>query len=570
MTVGREGGSRTALVGDQAVWSKGDKIYVSSKDGKTTGVLTLQGNGGDATGTFSGFVFGNPADLAYSVYPAPINGTTIDLSNISASGQLNAPMIGAINQSADVDVQFRNQCGILYINMNGSEGNSFNISANDIDIAADNTETENVLQFAGSFDVTNIDWASDGTPSLIFDNSTPTIKVTNTNTTGSNSSVMYVPYYITTDIDLDKVMFLAGDAPLNDEPINFGAENGFVGSVAKDKINNLTYSEEGRAQKSVVKVGDLGYATLEVAAAAAQPGETVKVLQDLTLTENLTLPAGIIFNGNGKQINGTIVAGGDLTFEGHTKVTLFSASYYNRTITIGKGACLEVTGTGRVTLGYGNTFNIIGSIENAKTAVKANVQPSLVIPGGISITGGNDAVFNVKNAYVQIGSTSSKNSAANGTFTLNIENSIAEFTNQLILAEPTNGMNPTFNINVKNSVLTTDTKFIVAAPNSTVVIDNSIVTLSTYFRNSGTFTLKDGSVLTGATIQFGENGGNNGTTNIDNSTFTITGGSAANALDGKGTGVINLTNGAVVSIDYYKAMTIRCDDKSTFTGTEVK
>ena len=177
--------------------------------------------------------------------------------------------------------------------------------------------------------------------------------------------------------------------------------------------------------------------------------------------------------------------------------------------------------------------------------------------------------FNVKNAYVQIGSTSSKNSAANGTFTLNIENSIAEFTNQLTLAEPTNGMNPTFNINVKNSVLTTGTKFIVAAPNSNVVIDNSIVTLSTYFRNSGTFTLKNGSVLTGATIQFGENGGNDGTTNIDNSTFTITASSTGHALDGKGTGKISLTNNAIVNIDYYKDLTIENDGTSTFTGTEV-
>ena len=78
---------------------------------------------------------------------------------------------------------------------------------------------------------------------------------------------------------------------------------------------------------------------------------------------------------NGKQINGSIYAGGNLTFAGHTKVTSFSASYYNRVITIGEGACLEVTGTDRVSLAYGNTFNITGSIENAKTADKANIQP---------------------------------------------------------------------------------------------------------------------------------------------------------------------------------------------------
>ena len=292
LTVGREGGSRTALVGDQAVWSKGDKIYVSSKDGKTTGVLTLQGEGGDATGTFSGFVFGNPANLAYSVYPAPTNGTTIDLANILASGQLNAPMIGAINQSADVDVQFRNQCGILYINMNGSEGENFQITANDIDIATDNTETVNVLQFAGTFDVKNISWASDGTPSLIFDNPTSFINVKNTNVAGSNSSVMYVPYYITTtNVALDKVTFMAGGTPMNDVPINFiEAENGFVGSVAKNSINEL---------KSIAKIGDVVYASLQGAVNAVEDGGTITLVANETFTEQNRYNNGGYWDGLG-------------------------------------------------------------------------------------------------------------------------------------------------------------------------------------------------------------------------------------------------------------------------------
>ena len=303
--------------------------------------------------------------------------------------------------------------------------------------------------------------------------------------------------------------------------------------------------------------------------ANAGEGTIIKLGDDITLTEALTLPAGITFNGNGKQINGTVVAGGDLTFAGHTKVTSFSASYYDRTITIGEGACLEVTGSDRVSLAYGNTFEIKGTVTDAKAADKEDIQPSLIIPGGISITGGNDAVMNIKDAYVQIGSTTSKNNSANGTFTLNIENSIAEFTSQLTLSEPTGGKNPTFNINVKNSVLTTATKFIVAAPNSSVVIDNSTVTLGTYFRNSGTMELKNGSVLTGSTIQFGENGGNDGTTTVDNSTLTINATSTGHALDGKGTGKIVLKNNAVANIDYYKDLTIEKDGTSTFTGTVV-
>lgn len=309
-------------------------------------------------------------------------------------------------------------------------------------------------------------------------------------------------------------------------------------------------------------------ALLEVIETAAA-GQEIKLGADITLSESLTLPAGIIFNGNGKQINGTVVAGGNLTFAGHTKVTSFSASYYDRTITIGEGACLEVTGGDRVSLAYGNTFEIKGTVTDAKAADKEDIQPSLIIPGGISITGGNNAVMNIKDAYVRIGSTTSKNSAANGVFTLNIENSIAEFTNQLTLAEPTNGMNPTFNINVKNSVLTTGTKFIVAAPNSNVVIDNSTVTLTTYFRNSGKMELKNGSVLTGSTIQFGENGGNDGTTTVDNSILIINATSTGHALDGKDTGKIVLESNAVANIDYYKDLTIENDGTGTLNGTEV-
>ena len=153
---------------------------------------------------------------------------------------------------------------------------------------------------------------------------------------------------------------------------------------------------------------------------------------------------------------------------------------------------------------------------------------------------------------------------------MNIENSIAEFTNQLTFSEPTGGKNPTFNLNVKNSVLTTAAKFCIAAPNTNVEIDNSTVTLGTYLRNSGILTLKNGSTLTGATIQFGENGGNNGTINVDNSKMTITASSTGDAFDGKGVGQINLTNNAEASVTNYKDMTITVDATSTFTGTKVQ
>lgn len=338
-------------------------------------------------------------------------------------------------------------------------------------------------------------------------------------------------------------------------------------------VANNTYTTacvEGSVIPAEASVGDTLYETLEAAVAAAKSGDTITLYKDVTLDEELEMTAGIILNGNGKQINGSIYAGGNLTFVGHTKVTAFSASYYNRVITIGEGACLEVTGTGRVSLAYGNTFNITGSIENAKTADKANIKPSLIIPAGISITGDNDAAMNVTNAYVKIGSTSSKNSAANGKFTLNFKNSIADFTKEFGFYDPTGGVNPTFVMNIENSVFTTGTKLYVTA-NSEVKVDNSVVTLGTYFHNSGKFDLANGSVMTGSTIQFGENGGNNGAITVDNSSFSINcGNSTGHAFDGKGTGSITAKNSATVAVQYYKDMTINVDATSTFTGTEVQ
>ena len=364
-----------------------------------------------------------------------------------------------------------------------------------------------------------------------------------------------------------------------DEATTITNNNGLVGGRVYAYTTLIDGNWEGTgacdtftdfAGVEAVKVGTAVYGNFADAIAAAKTGDTISLLSDVTLAAETKIPAGVTLKGNGKQINGSIYAGGDLTFEGHTKVTGFSASYYDRTITIGEGACLEVTGTGRVTFGYGNTFDITGSIADAKNTDKTTVQPSMIIPGGISITGGSDFTMNLTNAYVQIGSTSSKNNVANGTFTLNIVNSIAEFTDQLTFAEPKDGKIPTFNLNITNSQVTTPKKLCIAAPNSNVIIDNSTVTLGTYLRNSGELTLKNGSKLTGSTIQFGENGGNDGTINVDNSELTITATSTGQAFDGTGTGEINLTNSAEASVTYYKAMTINVDATSTFTGTEVK
>ena len=219
---------------------------------------------------------------------------------------------------------------------------------------------------------------------------------------------------------------------------------------------------------------------------------------------------------------------------------------------------------------YGNTFNVTGNITDAKTIDKSTIKPSLIMPAGISITGGNDATINVTDAYVQIGSTTSKPGAANGEFTLNITNSIAEFTKEVGFYEPTGGMNPNFKLNLENSVLTTGTKMCIAAPNTVVSAKNSTITIGTYFRNSGVVRL-DNSSLTGHTTQHGENSGNTGITKVDNnSSFTIIAPDKNHPLNGEDRGIIEITNGSKAEITWYKDLVITNDATSTYTGTEVQ
>ena len=333
---------------------------------------------------------------------------------------------------------------------------------------------------------------------------------------------------------------------------------------------------------NVAKIGDKAYATLAEAAAAAKSGDIITMIADATIAEktDVTIPDGVTLNGNGYSISasgadhdtatsyGYVVAGGNLTIKGITKIEKFSASYYDHVITIGEGASLEVFGKNRVSVGYGSSFYVAGTISDAKTANKSEIQPSLNISAGLSIVGGNDTVFEVKNAYVILGDTSSKNSNANAVFDITFENSIVDFTKQFAFAAPKyDTLNPTFNVNVKDSVLTTGTKLYVAAPGTVMTVDNSTVSLGSYLRNSGELTLKNGSVLTGGMIQFGDNGGNDGTIFVDASTLTINNNDQAYAMDGKGTGKLILKNGSVATIDYIKDSCYSVDKTSTLNAT---
>ena len=91
--------SRTYIDGEtgKCLWGEDEKIFVTSKDGKTTGILSLSSKSEDGTSAiFSGVVMGNPSTLYYSVYPVPDNNGEIDITAINGANH-NAPMHGVID-----------------------------------------------------------------------------------------------------------------------------------------------------------------------------------------------------------------------------------------------------------------------------------------------------------------------------------------------------------------------------------------------------------------------------------------------------------------------------------------
>ena len=319
---------------------------------------------------------------------------------------------------------------------------------------------------------------------------------------------------------------------------------------------------------TVAEVNGVKYASFAEAVAAASDGDEIVMLADATLDAETTLPAGVTLNGNGKQINGNLVAGGNLTFKGATKVTSFNAGYNKPVITIGEGACLELTGTGRMVIGHGATFNITGTIANAKTADKATLVPSLKIAAGASITG-NGVTFNVKNAYIVANAnTTSKNSNANGTLDFNIENSIWEQTGVLAFYVPTSGMDPVVNFELKNSVLTTTSHLVFSVTKGEIVIDNSLVNQGTQrqLENRSTMTIKNGSVVNGA-VATSSNAINPGTIIVENATYAVTGEFSGSDL---GTGTLIIKKGANVSVGSIKAgANVKVDAEGMAAGDEI-
>ncbi len=506
------------------------KAYYTS----TSGVMNVTNctntgaiNGGYAVGGIAGFSAANVSNCA--------NSGTVTSTGIEAGGivgeQTNYGTVSGNENSANVTGGIAG--GI--VGWVRYQNNSTAYPLTETVVISNNTNTGSI---ASGTDISSLSCAG-GIVGNVYNQATVT---GNTNKATTISAATFAAGIVgalqpTSDnVDIDGATFIVTGNTTTTTAANITAN--CTDLVAYNNVGSDATIENNIFPVDVAQIGDVKYTSLTEAAAAAVSGDEIVVLADVT--EDVTVPAGIIFNGNGKQV-GTITAAGEITFKGHTKATNFGTQYTNTTINIGEGACLEITGTSRLVIGHGCTFNITGSITDAKTANTEELTASLIAPGA-SLTGAG-VNLDVTNAYVKFTAyCSSKNSSASGTFNINVTNSIWEQTGSLVFSEPTNSKDPTFNFNLKDSVLNSTSHLVFAVTKGEIVFDNSNVNVDTsrQIENRSTMTIKNGSVVNGA-VATSSNAKNPGTLIIENATYSVTGEFSGSDV---GTGTIVIMDGA--------------------------
>ena len=314
--------------------------------------------------------------------------------------------------------------------------------------------------------------------------------------------------------------------------------------------------------KPVAEVNGVKYTSLADALAAVQTGGEIKLLANID--GDIEVPAGVKLNGNGFAVNGVVTALGEITFAGVTKAASFNVENTNTVVNIPAGASLQLTGTGRMVIGHGCTFNITGTIKNAKTADKATLTPSLVMPGA-SFTGAG-VTFNVTNAYISAPSSyCSSSKSASGTFDFNINNSIWENAGKLAFESQSTAA--TVNFDLVSSVLNTGSHLVFGVSRGEVVIDDSNVNVgkSNQIENQSTMTIKNGSVVNGA-VATSSNAKNPGTIIVENATYAVTGEFSGSDL---GTGTLIIKKDATVSAGSITKANIQIDATNMVAGEEI-
>lgn len=324
--------SRTTLnqtpEGYQTLWSAGDQIYVTSEDGKTTGVLTLVSKPGLADGTFQGYVFGE-GELNYTVFPVPENGV-IDLNNPD-EGEMDLPMVGTIVPNGPT--VFKNACALVNLDIDGLPKNTVvSVSGDEVVSSATfNAETGKMEVNTSAVSGVSVKASSQELLVPVFIKSATTVADTDLNISVegatfvmedvdlatekvSVSSVTKLIYNVTTNAEGEKVVSLGKQLDGNDpevkpEDISNALSSG-TSVIVTDKTKNETGTYEiGNSEKgipTVIEFNDISGNITIAPTDGSAPEQDVKVViatdliegQKINIDESLVEQTEIVFQNN--------------------------------------------------------------------------------------------------------------------------------------------------------------------------------------------------------------------------------------------------------------------------------
>lgn len=287
--------SRTTLTpvaeGFQTLWSEGDQIYVTSEDGKTTGVLTLDPQDkGKPSGTFTGYIFGN-GTLKNAIFPVPIDGV-VNLSNVNV-GEIDAPMAGTITGNG---VTLANKSAIIRLNI--------------IDLPANST-----LTITGSNLHSSAKW--DG--AKFADGQAGEITITGAK---ANKDI-YVPVFVkdnANNTDLTVGVVNGSSVNLNNIPVAVNAVSMNVPAMIythADEVEVVEGGETTATGETVVNKENFAESLTN------NTTEEVKVLlsEDISYNGDINTNASINLNGN------TFEAGGTIELGNNSNLTMIGGDY---------------------------------------------------------------------------------------------------------------------------------------------------------------------------------------------------------------------------------------------------
>jgi len=364
LTVNRTVDSRTYVKDDgTVVWSKGDKMYVYGEG--VSGVLTLNDADADkTTGTFTGFVFGNPDNLKWAVFGDEVKGTAdgaqFTISSITDPNS-NSPMVGPI---VDGNVQMEHLCGMVRITINNLPENA-TVKLKGADIAG------------------TAEW--NGT------------ELTHTNKEGEitlvrgegSDNIFEIPLFTTAPKDgpeEQKLLVLSVDGV--ECPINAPIK---VGSLSQKAIMTITCITDAEGKVTGFTQAATTDEALKQAIESLKSGESISfsLADNITLEETITVPAGatVTLNLNEKTISGSSVKGDGAIIENQGILVVQGGELTNNEV----NGDAVIKNEGNLTL---KEVTIIGASidESGYPAYAIETSGTLIIEEGTDISSDRGAI----------------------------------------------------------------------------------------------------------------------------------------------------------------------------------